>query len=162
MNKQIPVLSIDAKTLYEKLCSVAVGERVTYEQLTQCIGRNVQDKAYGALTTARRMAQRENRIVFGVVRGQGLIRLNDSDIVDAGSNGLAKTRRVVKKHAKILSCVQDFNQLSNEEKLRHNAALSLYGAIAQATKPTTVKQVESAVNASAGALPVGKTLQLFM
>lgn len=157
-------ITVDAQILYQSLVSVNVGETVTYSHLTQLIGRSVRAGAPGcsALKTARHLAQREDRIVFGVDRGNGLVRLADAGIVTAGCAGLAKIRRQTRRSSKLLSCVAEFDALPNATKIQHNAALSIYGALAQATKPSTVRAVQASDNVAACAIPLAKTLGMFI
>jgi hypothetical protein len=152
--------SVDAQTLYARLSAMAVGEEISYQELSAAIGRNVQGIAYPALDTARRMCRNEHRMVFGTVRGKGLVRLDDAGIVSEGASGLSKIRREAKRRAKVLTCVQDFESMPQEKRTQHNAALAVLGAISEAAKPATLKRVAAASNANAAALPVGKVLDL--
>lgn len=152
--------SIDTQTLYERMCAAKVGEEITYQELSSLIGRNVQGVAYFALDSARRLCRNEHRMVFGTVRGKGLVRLDDEGIVTEGAAGLAKIRREARKRARVLTCVQDFDGMAPEKRLQHNTALAVYGAISEAAKPCTLKRVSEASNANAAALPIGKVLDL--
>ena len=59
----------DASRLHEELVLTPVGELITYTRLSDVIGKPVSG-ATGALTSARRIAQREDSMVFGVIRGE--------------------------------------------------------------------------------------------
>lgn len=152
--------SIDTQALYERMCSAKVGEEISYQELSSIIGRNVQGVAYGSMDTARRMCRNEHRMVFGTVRGKGLVRLDDEGIVTEGAAGLSKIRREARKRARVLTCVQDFTAMSPDKRVQHNTALAVYGAISEAAKPGTLKRIAEASNANAAALPVGKVLDL--
>ena len=79
--RTINEVSADTLALYEALKDITIDGMITYANLSDLIGRDVQSEAIGSLTTARRMCQREDQIVFSPVRGVGLKRLDDSGIV---------------------------------------------------------------------------------
>ena len=153
-------VGIDAQTIFNRISTLSVGEEVSYAELSALIGRNVQGIARGALNTARNMCRNDLRMVFGIIRNKGLVRLNDVGIVDAGADGLRKIRRESRRRAKMLTCVQDFYAMPPDVRLRHNAALAILGAISETAKPAMIKRVAAASNADAAALPVGRVLDL--
>lgn len=137
-------LSADSKTLASVLLEAQKDETITYERLSKAIGRDVRADASGALQTARRLAQREQRMVFDAVRGVGLKRLQDSDIVDLSDKARDQMRRTARRTAKKLVCV-DFDGLPNDKKVKHNAALSMMGALATLTTETSFGRLQSKV-----------------
>ncbi len=153
--------SIDARLLYERIAALNVGDSISYKELSALIDRNVQEDGHGVLRTARRMAEREDRIVFDVVIGEGLRRLNDSEIVDTGDRAVSRIRRGARRAANTISAVSDFNTLPNEKKVKHNTMLSILGTIAAFVRPKTVLRIESAVSGNSGKLSVGDTLKAF-
>lgn len=153
-------MSVDARILRDRLRALDVGDRVGYAELSEAIGRNVQTIARGALATARRALMREDRVVFGVERGEGLIRLNDGEIVEHGSTGLRRIRRAAQRTAKLVTCAE-FDRLSPEERSRHNMTLSLTGALQIMTSSHSQKKIEQAVSAANEAIPLAKTLEMF-
>jgi outer membrane lipoprotein SlyB len=68
--------ALEVKTLATVLIGCQIGETLTYERLTNAINRDVQNGAFAVLHRARQVVLRDNRIVFDVVRGIGLKRLN--------------------------------------------------------------------------------------
>jgi hypothetical protein len=159
--KKFPSLSADSRLVYNRLKAANVGDTIPYAELSQIVGRNVQTTARSTLDTARRMAMREDRYVFGVSANVGLVRLDDCSIVDFGSTGAVRARRAIRKSARVLGCVADFNAMPNDKKIQHNAMLSLYGALYEAVKPSGIAKVELAVDKASGELPMRKTLELF-
>ena len=158
----IPQLSVDTQILYERIKKAAIGDFISYPELTALIDRNVQTKGYSALMTARKMARRNDRMVFECVRGEGLKRLDDHGIVTGiPQQGLKRIRHISRTAAMKLSCVQNFDGLQNGDKISHNAAVSLFGAITLFTRERSVKRIEAAVQEKADKLPVMKTLELF-
>ena len=71
MTKTIGETSADSRFLAERLAKVEPKGEVTYDELSEVIGRNVQNGARSSLATARKIACRDHKIVFGVDRGKG-------------------------------------------------------------------------------------------
>lgn len=153
--------SIDAQMIYERLEKATVGEIVGYEELTALIGTDVQLKGRGYMETARRMAMRDKGMVFGPVRGVGLKRLADTEIVRSGQAYISKIRRHARRGMKVLVSVQDFAALPNDLKVRHNATASMLGAVAQFSGSTAQKRIEGAVEQAGNKISYAKTLELF-
>ena len=92
MNAPMFQRGADASRLHEELVLTPVGETVTYARLTDALGKPVTG-ATGALSSARRIAQREDGVVFGVIRGEGLKRLDSEGIVDLSGVRTQSVRR---------------------------------------------------------------------
>lgn len=148
-------LSADAKTLASVLREVTVGDTVTYKRLSQSIARDVQTDARGALQTARRLVMNEDRIVFDAVRGEGLVRLKDEQIVSLSDRARDHIRRTSRKTAKALVCV-DYDALSPDMQVKHNTGLSMLGVIAELSTSKSVAKLESKVKEAGAELPLAK------
>ncbi len=147
MNKQPDFrLSADSAALVKVLELVDVGATVTYAELSQTIGRDVTSFR-GPLETARLVVQREKRMVFDAVRGEGLRRLADDEIVDLSDKARDHARRHARKTAKKLVCV-DYQSLNKQKQTKHNAALSMFGALAELTTSGSQKRLEAKVEAA--------------
>lgn len=149
-------LSTDSAALALRLTEVAVGDIVRYDDLSKAIGRDVRSSAAGALESARRVAQRDSRAVFASVRGEGLRRLTDAEIVDLSDSGRDRIRRQAKRTAKKLVCV-DYDALPAEKKVKHNAALSMMGALASIATDTAQKRLEKQIAETGKQLPAAKS-----
>ena len=161
MKRSIPELSIDSRLLYERLKAAKVGETVTYEDLTGIIGRDVQKEAYGNLTTALKLVQREDGLVFGTVIGVGRKRLNDEEIVGTAGDTIARVKSISKKGIRKITSVKNFDALPNDAKIQHNAALSILGVFQEISKPSKVRAVENKVKQSQNKLSLATTLDAF-
>ena len=160
--RAIPERSVDSDILYHELLKVAVGEVVTYEDLSKRIGRDVTQDARGNLTTARRAALSIDRALFAPVRSVGLKRLDDTGKLDAGESQLQRVRKASQQGRRVLASVLEFDALPNAEKVRHNATASVLGAIHAFSKPSAVARVAKRVNElTDGTLPVAKTIEMF-
>lgn len=155
----IQQLSIDAKMIYERLIASSVGDTITYSELSELIGRDVQRTGRGALVTARRRARNIDRMVFGTVRTSGLTRLSDAQIVETGEGALSHIRRAARRGAQTVLCVQNFNSLPNEKKVQHNTYVSMLGMMAEVAKPAKIRAIEKSVEATQAALPLAKMLE---
>jgi len=159
--KRVPEeAAIDTRLLYEALKKLNVGDFISYHQLSEIIGRDIQSSARGCLVSARRIVQREDRMVFGVIRNEGLKRLNDAGIVTTGNLSINKIHRESRKAIKRIVCIDNYNDLPNEYKIKHNMFLSIFGVFNYATKPAIVGKLESKVE-NVGKLPLSKTLEAF-
>ena len=159
--RPIALLSADAKALHERLLKVAVGELVGYDALTAEIGRDVRKLGYGALQTARRRVLKQKQYVFGTVVNEGLRRLNDVEKVGLGEDGRRRMRRLARRTQLLVSAVDDFDALPEHVKIQHHAHMSLQGAAYSMFSTASVKKVSEHVGAN-GALPMGKTLKIFL
>lgn len=162
MHSVIPVISADSETLASLLLTVQAGEEISYQTLSDSIRRDVTAVARGNLMTARRKIMREEGVLFEPIRGVGLKRLLDSEIVDLGRGTLQKINRASHRGIQKLSCVQKFEDLTPAEKTKHNAAMSLFGVFYQVSKSKSIKKIESTVAIMQSSLPLDSTLRAFL
>lgn len=159
MSTIIQQMGIDAKLLYEAMDKLSVDESISYTEISVLIKRDIT-KHRSIIESARR-AHLRNGKVFCTVRNVGLQRINDEKKIDVAVDGFRRIGSVARRTRKMLEAVQDFNALPNEAKSKHNAAMSMCGAIALFSKPSALKKVESVIKVSNGTLPTDETLQLF-
>lgn len=160
MPRIIAALSIDAKMIYDRLAESKIGEIIGYDELSKIIGRDTTNGGRGPLTTARRKAMRENRMVFGTVRKQGIKRLADTEIVESAASDLRRIRKATRRVVERTTMV-DFSKLPAKAQSEHNVYLSMFGAIAQMTLASSMKQIAKRVAETHQALPLAKTLEAF-
>jgi hypothetical protein len=158
-NKTQFEMSIDTRTIYERLKTVAVGEVISFKQLTEIIGRKVEG-ACSNLQSAMHRLEAEG-IAFANVRGTGYQRMTDIEVVNTAESSREGIRRKAKRAIKRLTCVSAFDHLPNDFKIKHNAALSGFGAIAAIMSPGRVKALEETVAKAGAQLPLAKTLEAF-
>lgn len=160
MTQAIAQISLDAQLIRDRLQETKVGETVTYEELSKLIGRDVRNRAMGALGTARKHAMKNKNMVFVAVSNEGLKRMSDIEIVDSVDGDIRRVRRTVRRSSAKITRV-DFNGLPNDKKIDHNAKLSMLGALQQFAAPSSLKTLKSRVEESREVLPIGKTLEAF-
>lgn len=153
-------MSIDTRLLYERYQKLTVGEQITYQEMSDLIGRDVRNGARGAFMSARRRAERLDNIVFGVVRGEGLVRLNDEEIVKSGESLLKRSRKSARRGFARMGHA-DYEKLTEGIKADHNAYASMFNALIAASKPSTFKRVREQVAQSQQTLPLAATLKAF-
>lgn len=161
MKASIAKLSIDTQTIYDFLAKMEVGQSATYSSLSAIIGRDVQGDARSCLDSARRKLLNENRIVIGTVTGIGVKRLDDSAIIGEALRSTGKIKRAARKGLKTLASVRKFDDLSPDERNKHNTQVATLGAIALFSGVPGQRKIERAVADSSARIPLAKTLALF-
>lgn len=158
--KNVFEMSIDTRMLYEALKKVEIGETIRFAVLGETIGRKVSGGTPNLQSALHRLLGEGK--AFANVRGVGYQRMTDVDVVNSAEREREGLRQKAKRAGKRLTCVHDFERLPNELKIKHNAALSAFGAIAACMSPARMKQVEEQVAVSRAQLPLARTLQAFM
>lgn len=151
--------SVETRLLYARLRKLEIGEIVTYRELTQIISQDVQNEARGALTSARRMALRDDGIICDAIHNVGIKRLSDSEAVQSSTQTFARVRRLAHRGAERLVTTNP-DALSQEDRIRRNASLSAFAVVKLMGKPKTLDKI-AAANTAAGELPIARTLELF-
>ena len=156
--RAVPELSMDTQILEGVLRTAAADVIMTYAELSAAIDRDVQKSARPQLRSARRCLLAQDHLVFGVVRNVGLKRLDDHGIVGTASQRLRHIRRTATVGLHEVASVRDFAALPNDEKIRHNAAMSVYSVLRHITKEKTMLKLEGAVGEAQEKLPLAKML----
>jgi len=151
--------SIDRRLVEDRLRKATVGELVSYSELAGIIDRDMQNGGRGVLTSARRALERDG-VIFAVVRDEGVKRLSDPEIVKTGEDTIARARRASRRGYRRVS-MANYDKLSKEDQVTHNAYLSILGALAAVTKTSSVRRVEARVAESRECLPLAATLEAF-
>lgn len=159
--EQMFKITHETALLAKHLEQLQVGDVATYEELNAVVFGNVRGGNKGNLAAARKILQREKNILFGTIRNTGIKRLSDAEVVSEGSRGMSVIRNAARRFSSRITCLQDFDALTVEAKAKHNASLSVFGAIAHFTKPSNVRQVEASAQAANDRLAIGQTLKIF-
>lgn len=153
-------MSIDTRLAYDRFKKAAVGEVVSFAQISDALGRKVEGDCSNIQSAVRRLLSADG-MVFENVRSVGYQRLNDVEIVKLSEGMRERLRRGARRIVKKLTCVQDFEALPNDMKIKHNAAVSGFGAIAAMLTPGRMKKLEDQVEKASAQLPLAKTLEAF-
>lgn len=149
----------DLQALASVLDRLAVGDVVTYVELSAAIGRDIQKHRYLLDKAQDRLLKQ--RKVFGCVHHLGMKRLSDAEIVEHSFYAFRRIRRMARKSATRLTSVE-WSDLAEKDKQRHNLHLSVLGAITHAATPKNMtKNLEMACkNSQQQGLPTAQTLRL--
>lgn len=152
-------MSVDTKMVFDALRKVQVGEQITFAALSGLLGRHVGGGS-PHVQSALRSCEADG-MIFGNIRGVGYQRLSDEGIVNTVEHERKGLRRRARKIVHRLTSIGDFEALPNELKVRHNAAVSGFGAIAAMLAPAKMALLEQTVEKAAAKLPLAKTLEAF-
>lgn len=151
--------SSDTKFIAQLLAKAEPGGTVTYQELSDAIGRDVRKFARSALCTALRHQVAEGR-VFEAIHNEGYRRLTSEEVIKTqAAKGLSRISRTARRTAQRVQAV-DYAKLGDSDKTAHNTQLSILGAVTQMTKPKAMMEVEKAVKTRSETLPIGETLRL--
>lgn len=137
-------MSIDTRLIFERLDRAEIGDVVTYDELSEIIGRDLGE-CYHLTGTARKRLL-GNKKYFEAVPGVGFRRCNDSEKVAAGGNQLTKSRRACRRCVRITTSVDDWDAMTKEDRTRHNIQAATAGCIAGLTSQRRLKAIESRVS----------------
>ncbi len=157
MPRTISELSIDTRLIMERLDACNIGDVVSYDELSQIIGREITS-CYYLTTTARKRLLAANKY-FEAVPGVGFRRCNDSQKVAGGGAYLQRSRRACKRGATITASVDDYDAMSKGDQRQHNAQLSLLLTMRAMSTPSKVKAIEAKVEDSHQRLSMKSTLE---
>lgn len=150
------VLGTYARQLIEALRTCAVGQVLTYEEIMVAAGAQPGrgGRYRDALGTARRVLERDERIVFETVRKVGLRRCDDRGALAVGEGYIHRAHRASRRGLTTLAAV-DPAKLDAAEGTALRARVSLLGAVAHATSARAIREREAGiVPANAGGLVV--------
>ena len=154
-------ISVDAQILCDKILEYKdrPGDIITYAELSQIIGRDVQREARSLLTTARRRVMADHNILVDVVPGVGIITLDESQKARTWRSSAERVRRETGRAIRRLATV-DYARLSREDQTEVLTGQSFAGAIAQAASAKQIKRIEARVQEGSRKLPSAVALGL--
>lgn len=155
-------VSVDSLMLARRLRAADVGETISYDEMNALIRRDVRGAAEYALKTARKIALRDNQIVFGTVTGVGIKRLSDDEITSEPKRMFQRIRRAANRTVQVVACA-DPSKVSPDKQREISAALSIAGTIALFASPKSITAAEAMAVASPtpAKLDVGELVKLF-
>ena len=149
--------SVETTQIYDRLKASKIGDIVSYTELSEIIGKNVQYAGRSNLVSAIRMLERD-RIVFASVKDIGVKNLNDIEKVQFGNSGIDRIRRLSRRSSRKILC-SEYDLLDDAAKLKYNASLSVLGAVAVFSKPTSIARIEH--YAPYSRLDLNRTIEMF-
>lgn len=160
ITKSIPPISAEALKLREYLRKVEEGTVVDDSTLSSIAGRTIK-KAKGMIRSAIKALEKE-AIVFYRVRNVGIRRekLSTASVVEGESTVPQRAGRMFKRSLRRLAAVR-FNELSNDDKLRHSAVSGQVGALAMFSSPKAHDKIYAATIGNGQKVDNTKLLDLF-
>lgn len=145
MAKAICEVAQDTRILAGRLGRLNPGELVTYNELSAIIGRDVRTDARPTLASARRIAQRDQRIALGCVHKAGIKRLDGAELPSVGDDAIACIRRKATRASRLMLTAAENVTLTDEARLQLNARASSLGTIALCASAKACARIETAV-----------------
>lgn len=129
----------------KRMLEVAIDEVVSLKQLSDAAGRDVSADRW-IVQSALRTVNAEYGLIFATVRGEGYRRLAHSDgALFAGNRGLYRVRRASRAALKAATNAQRHaNDMTAEQRRRHNQQMSALGLIGHLTMNRTVEVMPEA------------------
>jgi len=155
--RSIPEMSVDTRLLIERLSRVEIGDFVSYKELSEVIGRDVQGAARGNLTTARHRLEVDDAIQFGPVVGKGLTRLDALGVMGGSDGRIRHCNRTMNKEARRLARI-DPETVPKEKRPELHIKAAHVQILGHLSKPKTQKKLEAKL-AGSDALPMAKLLE---
>lgn len=152
----IEKIGIDAQVIIDRLKNTEYGEVVSYSELCEMIGRKMKELP-GPLGTARNRLMRDSSMVFGVVRGIGLKRLNDAEKIGFASANIDRVRRSANRGITVLQSI-NVDNLEKVDVSKLNLTYSHLGVLAYVSSGKARDKIEQKVIANNGKVPAGITL----
>ena len=150
-------MSTEARLMMQRLREASLDDVVEYRELSTLIGRDVQVRARGQLSTARNRLLRDEGIYFDVIPGVGLKRVGDDGKIEAAKEKRVRVKNMARRTERLLSTV-DISKLSNSALIDYNVERSLAGVLAHMTQERKVVALKDKFTAS-HVLPDAKMLE---
>jgi hypothetical protein len=158
--KNLFVVNIDIKRLYERIRAARVGDVITYEELNRLAGFDVQQQAgRQKLSAARKRALKVDRLLFSAVPNTGIQCCNDEEIVSAGGKTIRVVRSMARTGIRKLAALRSYGDLSNDRKIEYNVAAAQLGMLEHAAGTKQTRALGDSVRAANSKLQIGSTLQ---
>lgn len=158
-NRPIFLASDETKKVQALLETKAIGEITPWLEINDAAGGN-QQKARGALVTARKHLLTERQMVFCAVRGVGLKRIADADVVKNEGMTSLRIGRQARASMKRLATVAP-DRLKQQDKLAYSTVSASIGAVALCTS-APFRQSATQIAIANGNTPPAEVLKLFL
>jgi len=139
---------IETQQLITALMSLEQGERISYDDLSQVIQRDVRGVPH-LLSAARRECARQGTQI-DCIRAWGMINATDRERADASGHIRALKRAATRGRQRVHSVV-DFDALPPEAKIRQQAHAAVLGAIESVAKSSSLKRISKIAEADKAA-----------
>lgn len=153
---------INVHKIVRCLLKIDIDDMITYKSISELIKADITlNKNRYYLLKARQIVLEENQIVFGVIRTIGLKRLNDSEIVDIGETNIQKTKVITSKSIETLTCIADYDELSDYKKVKYNSNMTVLSVLNFFTNDNSIAKIETNVETKMNPLEIKETIEFF-
>lgn len=115
----IPGVSVQTTRVFEFLVNREAGTQVAYAALCELTGKSLE-QSRGNINSALNKLRNQHRQEWGTIRGVGIKRLADGEIVEKGAGQAFKMRKGLGRTLRVLECAE-YDRLTADEKARHDA-----------------------------------------
>lgn len=153
-------LSVDAIELIKRLEEVPPGAIISWNDLSESIGRDVRGEARSMLYTARKHLM-DQGVVFETVHNVGLKHELKSEVIRAVLPDTTKrVRSLLRRQGRKLQTISDddYKALPKSEQTQYNTTRALFSTFQELTKESAVKHVKIATAKAEKPLPLAQTL----
>lgn len=152
-------LHVDTLTLIEGLSQAEYGQVAPYPALSELIGRDVQKEAGYVLQSALKCLQRDYGMFFSCVRGEGVMRITESEHLKSKPIRVREgIRNCAARGKKSISFVPD-SALTREEQTKKLEEMSYLGTLEDFAKEKKAQEAPKKPQAPPNASK--KALELF-
>lgn len=154
-------MGADTRFLCQRLAKMQPGDFISYAALGEEIGRIVVGGT-PALQSARRALLKSDNILFAPVKGEGLRRMNDDNIVDDLGNHRRRARRAARRGVRAGVCVSNFGALDPQRQMAYVTNMSVMAMMAETSSDKSAAKIEMAAAGRSSELPIAQTLKAFL
>lgn len=144
-------MSPDTRFIKQRLAKLGKGDFVSYDELSAIISKKVVGSS-ASLASAKRSLLHDG-YVFSAVSGEGVRRLDDTEIVENGTRDTELIHRRAKRAAKNLSVV-DIGFLNQESITKQATAMSSLLGVQTISSEKALTTIFKAVGNTAAELPL--------
>ena len=155
-------MSIETQELIRVLGRMSPEDEVTYQDLSVVAMGDCSPggEKNSFLHSARRIIARDKGIEFESVPNVGIKCMTDADKVRRSGRVLPLMARKAKRCMSSLISV-DYEKLSNDEKVRHNATMSIMNVVKTVGSADKVEKVKRLVEKTQSRLELAETIKSF-
>ena len=154
--------TLETQEVYKRLTEAKPGDVVTYLELSEIVGKNIQKEGYGHLYSAVKMIRRNENKVFQAVENVGVKYCSYYEAFQAGKAGNRRIRNIIKMNKEKMLCAEPgINEMSSQQRIEYYTELSHTGALECFVKPKTISTIEQKVMMTGKLITYEDTLDLF-
>lgn len=151
--------SADADTLIRLMEKATVGQMFTYEAMNRAIGRAGKVRP-ACLSTALHHLGKAHGLGFQTVKGEGVRRASDAELVDEAHSGVPRKMKAVTRWAGRRLALVTPESLDADHLPKYHATGTLGAILRQAALPGVAKRIHAQVMDSGKPLPLAIALKL--